>query len=631
MASNRPFWSGTCAVTERFSPVTSLAARLAFVEPMKPCLVDSAPEGDFWLHELKYDGYRTELAIDGGEARAFTRTGLDWTERYREVVAAARQLDCRSALIDGEIILQGAGGLSDFSSLRRELARKRPSGLLFMAFDLLHLDGLDLRQEPVEARRERLRFLLTGLDPEASIRFSDHIVGKGAEVFAAAEAMGAEGIVSKRLGSRYRSGPSRAWQKVKSFTEGEFVVIGTAKGDLAPVALLARETEDHRLEYAGGAMVTFSESERERFWRANERLKTDHPALHMDPRPETSWLKPEMRVRVRHLKGEEMLRHATVKSIAWLPPEPGAALSADQAEMVEREEKRERIVVAPGREPGFKVEHGSVPDRELLVAYYRAIAPLLLPHVAGRPLNLFRCKGRFCQFQRNRNHPPTEQSFDPPILSLPIRQKNGRTEDYLFVDSEEGILACAETGAVEFHAWGSRASDVERPDRIAIDLDPGAGIGFAEVKSAARQVRLSLQAIGLESWPLLTGGKGIHVVLPFTPAGDWSEVRDFARRFCAALAEAAPDRFTIALPVAERAGRIFLDFLRNQRTATAIMPWSLRARAGSPIAVPVTWAELEKIDTADAFSLADVEKLIKRGSSARLRQWGQSDQALPSL
>ena len=611
--------------------MTILATRPAFIEPMKPCLVDSAPEGELWLHELKYDGYRTELAVEGVDSRAFTRTGLDWTERYREVVAAARLLDCRSALIDGEMILQNAGGLSDFGSLRRELARKRPTGLLFMAFDLLHLDGLDLRQEPVEARRERLRYLLSGLGSEAPIRFSDHVVGNGAAVFAAAEAMGAEGIVSKRLGSRYRSGPSRVWQKVKSFAEGEFVVIGTSRGDLAPVALLAREMEDHRLEYAGAAMVTFSEGERERFWRANERLKTKDPALHMEPRPETSWLKPEMRVRVRHLRGEEMLRHATVKSIVWLPPEPGGSPAAERGEMVGREDRRERILTGPGREPGFKVEHGAVPDREILVAYYSAMAPLLLPHVAGRPLNLFRCKGRFCRFQRNRNHPPSAQSFDPPILSLPVRQKNGRTEDYLFVDSEEGIIACAETGAVEFHAWGSRSADLERPDRIAIDLDPGEGIGFDEVKSAARQVRLSLEAIGLESWPLVTGGKGIHVVLPFRPAGDWTAVREFARTFCSTLARTAPERFTIALPRAERAGRIFLDYLRNQRTATAVMPWSLRARPGSPIAVPVTWQELERIDSADAFSLADMEKLLKRGQSARLRRWGRSEQALPSL
>lgn len=594
---------------------------------MKPCLADSAPDGALWLHELKYDGYRTELAIDGSDVRAFTRTGLDWTERYRIVADDARVLQCRGALIDGEIVVERAGGLSDFRALRRQLASSKPSGLLFMAFDLLHLDGLDLRREPVEARRERLRYLLAGADGEGPIRFSEHIAGNGPEFFAAAEAMGAEGIVSKRLGSAYRSGPSRAWLKVKSFTEGEFVVIGTARGDLAPLALLARETADHRLEYAGAAMVTFSEAEKKLFWRANERLKSTEPALHMEPRPETSWLKPEMRVLVRHLKGEDKLRHATVKAIAWLPPEASAAIVKRETAMTSKSERPS----GPNSESGFTTSSGAVPNREVLLAYYRAVAPLLLPHVAGRPLNLLRCRGRYCHFQRNRNHPPTDQSFDPPIQSVPIHQKNGRTEDYLYVDSEDGLIACVEAGAVEIHAWGSRIPHVERPDRIAIDLDPGEGVGFDEVRSAACQVRLSFEAIGLQSWPLLTGGKGIHVVVPFAAARDWTNVRAFARTFCSALANAAPDRFTVALPIADRAGRIFLDYLRNQRTATTIMPWSLRARSGSPVAVPLSWAELDKIEAASAFRIDDVQALLKRARSRALEGWGRSEQLLPEF
>ena len=271
---------------------------------MKPALVDSPPEGDGWLHELKYDGYRTEFIIAGAARRAFTRTGLDWTGKYSVVLDSLRELDCAAAILDGEVFVQGPQGLPDFHALRRELARKKPQGLLFMAFDLLHLDGRDLRREKLEDRRERLRELLGPNQPGRPFQFSDHVVGGGADFFAAAERMGLEGIISKKLGSRYRSGLSKSWVKVKTFAEGEFVVIGTSKGDLAPVALLARETQDHRLEYAGSAMVTFSEAERELFWRANERLKIPKPALHMDPRPETSWLKPEMRVIVRYLRGE---------------------------------------------------------------------------------------------------------------------------------------------------------------------------------------------------------------------------------------------------------------------------------------------------------------------------------------
>ncbi|WP_158274683.1 DNA ligase D [Sphingosinicella humi] len=580
--------------------------------------MDSPPEGDGWLHELKYDGYRTEIIVAGDQSRAFTRTGLDWTSQYAHLVNALAELDCETAILDGEVILQGANGIPDFHGLRRELAKRRPRGLIFMAFDLLHLDGQDLRREPVEERRAKLRDLIGENTPGQPFQFSDHVIGGGSEFFAAAERMGLEGIVSKKLGSRYRSGPAKTWLKSKSFTESEFVVIGTSKGDLAPVALLARETEDHRLEYAGAAMVTFSEADRERFWRANERLKTDRPALHMDPRPETSWLKPEMRVRVRHLQGEEMLRHATVKSILRLPAEPSRSA-------------QKKRTGGPSKEPGYHVEHGAVPDLSALLAYYREVGPLMLPHLCNRPLNLFRCHGRYCFFQRNRNHPPTEHPFDEPIHKIPVLQKNGRTEDYLFIDSLEGLLACVEAGAVEFHAWGSRVPDYERPDRIAFDLDPGEGVTFSQVRNTAFQLRRSLEAIGLKSWPLLTGGKGIHVVVPFAAEQGWNEVRAFAKSFCVALAEAAPDRFTVALPLAKRRGRIFLDYLRNQRTHTAIMPYSLRARPGSPVAAPITWDELERVETPQHYLMKDAQHLAKRAEKGSLFGRSMIDQRLPLL
>ncbi|HEX8574630.1 MAG TPA: non-homologous end-joining DNA ligase [Allosphingosinicella sp.] len=271
-----------------------------------------------------------------------------------------------------------------------------------------------------------------------------------------------------------------------------------------------------------------------------------------------------------------------------------------------------------------------LPPREAIAAYYRAVAPLILPFIERRPLNLFRCSGERCFFQRNRDHPPTgEGFFREPIRQFPIEQKNGRTEAYLYVESVEGILACVEAKVVEFHAWGCRIGDVERPDRVAIDLDPGEGIGFPEVREAALQVRQSLEAIGLESWPLLTGGKGVHVVVPIRRSGDWDSVRGFAHRFCAALAGLLPDRFTVALPKAQRRGRIFLDYLRNQRTATAIMPWSLRARAGAPAATPLSWAELGKAQGPVAMTFADVAEAKRRAS--RLRGWGESDQTLPAI
>jgi bifunctional non-homologous end joining protein LigD len=578
---------------------------------MQPSLVTEVPEGDGWLHELKYDGYRTQLVITPDDVRAYTRRGHDWTDRYAEIVGEARGLRCDGAILDGEVIVQGSNGVCDFHALQQILRRKKPSGLTFMAFDLLHLDGEDLRNRPVEERRALLRNLLGPNASDRLLQFSDHVVGHGEEFFKAADAMGLEGIVSKRLGSRYRSGSAKSWVKVKAFTEGEFVAIGAAKGDLAPVALLARETEDRRLEYVGAAMVTFSERERERFWRAAEQLKVDRPPLHMEPRANTTWLRPQMRVRVRHLRGEEKLRHATLTGIAYLPKieKPSGRPKAERS--------REPSIVRP-----------ELPSTGEIRAYYETVAPLMLPWVANRPLNLFRCVGSRCFFQRNRNHPETDEPFSEPIRHLPILQKNGRIEPYLYIDDAAGIEACLAAHTIEFHGWGSRVADIERPDRIALDLDPGEGVSFEDVKLAAEQVRGALDQIGLSAWPLLTGGKGMHVVIPLQPAAEWNAVRRFAKDFCTTFAEAAPERFTVKLPKEERRGRIFLDYLRNQRTATAVLPYSLRARPGCPVAAPVTWKELPLIETSDAFTLRDTDVLIKRAS--RMRKWGSGAQSLPA-
>ena len=261
--------------------------------------------------------------------------------------------------------------------------------------------------------------------------------------------------------------------------------------------------------------------------------------------------------------------------------------------------------------------------------YYQIVAPIMLPFLTGRLLNLFRCREGKCFFQRNREHPPTGKEFDKLVRFEPVAQKNGRTEQYLYVESAAEVVACAKVQTVEFHGWGSRADQVERPDRLVIDLDPDPQLGFATVRNAAFQLHRSFDALRLKSFPLLTGGKGIHVVVPLDPGAEWDQVREFAKAFCATLAEADPERFTIALPKKERRGRIFLDFLRNQRTATAIMPYSARARADMPVATPVGWDELRDIDRSDLFTIADAEILLKRAKSRKLKSWGAVNQHLP--
>ncbi len=286
-----------------------------FVPPLRPSLVAEPPAGDDWLHEIKHDGFRTLVSVAEGRVRAFTRNGHDWTQKYPRIVAAAAALRCRSALIDGEAIVQDASGVSDFPALCRAIER-HPQRIVHFAFDLLMLDGRDFRARPLEERRARLEELL-GADPHAGLQFSAAVAGDGAKVFAAAEKLGLEGIVSKRPRSKYRSGRTRTWLKTKSVDEGDFVVIGTERRPGVPaLALLAREAGGG-LAYAGSAFVTLKEAEREKFWRRAEALQADRPTLAGFRRKHASWCRPELRVHVRHLRGGgEYLRHAALIGMA---------------------------------------------------------------------------------------------------------------------------------------------------------------------------------------------------------------------------------------------------------------------------------------------------------------------------
>lgn len=279
---------------------------------MLPTLVDAPPAGDRWTHEIKYDGYRTQLHLDRAGHRAFTRNGFDWTPRYAALLNAAEKLSCQSAIIDGEVIVQDEHGRSDFNALRVAI-EQTPNKLIFYAFDILTLDGRDLRIEPLELRRELLEEMIGEPDPGFPIHFSSSLVRDGPTFFKMIAELNLEGIVSKKLGTTYRSGRTKVWLKAKTFTEGEFVVIGHDRADNGPaLALLARETESG-LEYTGSAFVTLRSDDRERFWRRMETLATDRPAIPLDRAG--SWVKPRVRVKVRHLSGGDKLRHATLVEV----------------------------------------------------------------------------------------------------------------------------------------------------------------------------------------------------------------------------------------------------------------------------------------------------------------------------
>ncbi|WP_375421904.1 DNA ligase D [uncultured Sphingomonas sp.] len=592
-------------------------------------LVDHVPAGNAWLHEMKYDGYRTLIAIGGDEGRAYTRSGLDWTDKFAPVVADAVTLDAGSALLDGEAVVLDADGKTSFQGLQGAL-KEDPAAILYYAFDLLELDGEDLTALPLIERKEKLKALVG--DGTDKIRYSDHIVGRGEELFGTFCDAGLEGVISKRADAKYVSSRSSGWLKTKCIKRQEFVVVGWTPSDKQRGfrALLLGVNEAGKLRYAGKTGTGFTADEIDRLMDLMAPLEMDTPTVEA-PRAAVRgahWLKPKLVAEVAYMEvtGDGVLRHSSYLGLR-LDKKPAAVVMEREApvETVEAPEptkvritNRERVIFPEG-----KITKGELAD------YYQTVSGIMLPWAGSRPISLVRCpqgRGKKCFFQKH-----DAGSFGDHVHHVGIAEKDGHDEPYLFVDDAEGLVTCVQMGSIEFHGWGARIEDVEKADRLVFDLDPDEGLAFTDVVSAAFHVQDMLSQMGLVTFPMVTGGKGVHVIAPLTPQAEWPAVKDFAHRFAMALAQAEPDRFTAALAKAKRTGRIFIDYLRNQRGATAVMPYSVRAREHAPVAVPITWEELRKLDGAAHWHVGDSAELLKRAASKDLAGWGRADQVLPDL
>ena len=584
-------------------------------------LVDHVPAGDAWLHEMKYDGYRCLIAVGGGKAKAYTRNGLDWSDRFPAIVAAAASLPVDTALIDGEAVVLDEKGRSSFQALQAAL-KEAPDTIRLYAFDLLELNGEDMTSLPLTKRKERLAQLLAGA--AEALAYSDHIVGRGEELFERFCHAGLEGVVSKRADSRYSGTRNGNWVKTKCTRRQEFVILGWTPSDKARGfrALLLGVHEGGALRYSGKVGTGFGADEMERLLQRMKPLEVRKAPVGDAPRSAVRgahWVKPQLvaEIAFTEFTDDGRLRHPSYIGL--------------------REDKKAEEVVPEREAPAASAIRITNPDRVIfpeggvtkgaLADYYRAVAPVMMPWVAGRPISLVRCpqgRARKCFFQKH-----DAGSFGEHVHHVMIREKDGGEEPYLYIDDAGGLLACVQMGTIEFHGWGSLAEDVERPDRIVFDLDPDEGLAFEKVASAAFHIRDLLAEIGLVTFPMLTGGKGVHVIGPLTPAAEWPKVRDFAERFARALAESDPDRFTATLSKARRKGRIFIDYLRNQRGATAIMPYSARARAGAPVASPISWEELHGRKAPEPWHVTDLNELLARAESRDLAGWCRADQELP--
>jgi bifunctional non-homologous end joining protein LigD len=601
-----------------------------FADPQLATLVDAVPAGNDWIHEIKFDGYRALIAAAGGDVRVYTRKGLDWTDKFQPLAQAVAALDLPPCLIDGEITAPGADGNPSFSALQNELKRghgAQKSRMDFHAFDLLSLEGADLRSLPQIERKERLEALLSHAEPP--IRVADHVIGAGEKLYEAMCKAGLEGIIAKRIDAPYRGTRSRSWVKVKCTRRQEFVVIGWTKSTAKArpfASLYLAQYEGKDLVYKGKVGTGFDTKTLADLAERMKPLARDKPAAEV-PRAEArggQWIEPKL---VAEIAFAEVTHEGRVRHGSFL------GLRGDKEA---KEVKPETPQPAPAPQSAVKISNRdrvifpeSGQTKGQLADYYAQVAPLMLAHMAGRPISLVRCpqgRAKKCFFQKHDSG-----SFGEEVHHVPIREKDGHYEDYLYVDTAAGILSCVQMGTIEFHGWDSHASDVEAPDRMIFDLDPDEGLDFGDVKQAALDLRDKLTDLGLITFPMLSGGKGVHIVVPLNPGHDWDTHKDFSKRFAEAMSMAEPDRFVATISKAKRVGKIFIDYLRNQRGSTAVMPYSARARPGAAVAAPVTWDELKDIESAHEWSIDDAAELMQRAASKALKGWGFASQSLPGV
>lgn len=563
-----------------------------FVAPALASLARLAPRGPQWLHEIKFDGYRLLARIDGGHVRLLTRTGLDWSDRFGPRLAAAlAALPVRHALIDGELVVERPDGASDFSALQADLSAGRTDRFAFYAFDLLYLDGYDLQAAPLDARKGLLHRLVSA--ETGVLRFSAHFDVAGDAVLRQACRLGLEGVVSKLRNAPYRPGRSRDWMKTKCGARQEFVIGGYMPSRSAPRAigslvLGVHDAHDRsRLVHVGRAGTGFTaDMARDLFRRLAPLTIPRSPfasPLTAVERRDIRYLRPELVAEIA-FQGWTADGHVRQASFRGLREDKPAA------DII-----REETPLAPtGR--AMDLTH---PDRlywpeagitkQDLAAYYAAIWPHIAPFITDRPLALLRCPTGIGGARFFQKHP--WQGAGKPVVAL-HDPRAAAGERLIGIRDLDGLIALVQAASLEIHPWGATSRDWEHPDLIVMDLDPGEGVPWPAVVAAAREVRARLEQAGLAAFAKLSGGKGLHVVSPLAPRADWGMVKAFARGLAQDMAADSPGAYVATLSKARRHGRILIDYLRNQRGATAVAPYSPRARPGAPVATPVAWDEL---------------------------------------